>query len=40
MVNAKSTKKKIRQTKADVVFDVFNTVFMVVLMSSSIPEAS
>ncbi|MBO4885855.1 MAG: carbohydrate ABC transporter permease [Clostridia bacterium] len=25
-------KKKIRQTKADVVFDVFNTVFMVILM--------
>ena len=32
MVNAKNTKKKIRQTKADVVFDVFNTVFMVLLM--------
>ena len=25
-------KMKIRQTKADIVFDVFNTVFMVLLM--------
>ena len=32
MTNAKTTKKKIRQTRADVVFDVFNTVFMVILM--------
>ena len=29
---ANTKKMKIRQTKADVVFDVFNTVFMVVLM--------
>ncbi|MCR4805610.1 MAG: carbohydrate ABC transporter permease [Clostridia bacterium] len=33
MASAKITmKKKIRQTKADVVFDAFNTVFMVILM--------
>ena len=33
MTSANITKKKkIRQTKADVVFDVFNTIFMVVLM--------